>query len=138
MHHLMLEETGNKPYEATQQCDLLLTGQVVHCCVQACSIKSESFLQPLCQVGEIVMQNCTMPCWSRPRCIKPTGNVTKSPVCRHRSKTSECGDTQKEFRQIVRKKSRRNLQNLIVRKRNFEENGALHEVPEFLAQVNVY
>ena len=52
LHHLMLEETGNKPYEATQQCDLLLTGQVVHCCVQACPIKSEIFLQPLCQVGD--------------------------------------------------------------------------------------
>ena len=35
-------------------------------------------------------------------------------------------------------KSRRNLQNLIVRKRNFEENGALHEVPEFFEQVIVY
>ena len=41
LHHLMLEETGNKPYEATQQCDLFLSGQVVHCCVhvQACPIK---------------------------------------------------------------------------------------------------
>ena len=36
------------------------------------------------------------------------------------------------------KKSRRNLQNLIVRKPDFEKNGALHEVPEFFEQVIVY